>query len=367
MCAAPRSLDGPGLLYPLIRTGYWALLCLALLVIITCIPVQAADPALSAGESIFPLQQAHLAWMAEVSDVEMVASIAYVETLYGADTGTMTSLHSDFSNDKSAVGSVTSLPALNNQTARMQKTALAFNRETINKTNAHQGKIADLKVQTAKAVNGNPYIAMKKDAYWATRSTHQLDDFDTWVTRTQKTLDTLRDQGFIVTDTQPYLNRFASLKTEVKSSLDAKDFDRVDATALRIRDRSSEISNRIAAIQGQVSQDTSAEFRIDEADRVIARAGRMNRQLVEQILDIGAADPALYKLKTDARLAHGALNGGQMGLVSTQLTLIKKDYRDLAAAYRDIAVSSILPDGMADSLKATSISLEATADRIGES
>ena len=349
------------------RAGYRELFCLALLVIITCIPVQAADPALSADENIFPVQQAHLAWMAEVSDVEMVASIAYVETLYDADTSTLTSLHSDFLNDKLSVGSVTSQPVLNNQTARMQKTTLAFNRETINQTNAHQGKIADLKVHTARAVNGNPYIGMKKDTYWATRSTHQLVDFDTWVASTQKTLDTLQDQGFIVTDTQPYLNRFASLKAEVKASLDTKDFDRVDATALRIRDRSSEISSRIAMNQGQVSQDTTAEFRIDEADRVIARAGRMNRQLFEQILDIGAADPALYKMKTDAKLAHGALNGGQMGLVSTQLTLIKKDYRDLAAAYRDIAVSSILPDGMADNLKAMSISLEATADRIDES
>ncbi|MDO9325215.1 MAG: hypothetical protein Q7T80_09705, partial [Methanoregula sp.] len=106
---------------------------------------------------------------------------------------------------------------------------------------------------------------------------------------------------------------------------------------------------------------------IDEADRVVARAGRINKQLVEQILDIGAADPALYNMKADVKMAHGALNGGQTGLVATQLTLIKKDYRDLAAAYRDIAVSSVLPDGMADILKTTSISLEATSDRIGES
>ena len=350
-----------------LRAGYLALLCLALLIIITCVPVHAADSGSSAADSILPIRQAHLAWMAEVTDAEMVATISYVETLFGADTSTLSSLHSDFSQAKSAISSLTSLPALNNQTSRMQKTALAFNRETINQTNAHQGKITDLQAQIGKAVNANPYISMKKDAYWATRSTKQLDDFDIWVLQTQNTLNTLQAQGYTVTDTQPYLDRFASLKTDLKSSIDSKDFNRADATALIIRDRSGEISNRIVALQVQVPRDKIAEFRIDEADRVIARADRINKQLIEQILDIGTADPVLYKMKTDVKTAHVALNGGQTGLVSTQLILIKKDYRDLAAAYRDIAVSASLSDGMADILKATSISLEDTADRIGES
>ena len=349
-----------------LRAGYLGILCVALLAIVTCVPVHAADPGSSAADSLFPIQQAHLAWISEVSDVEMVASISYVETLYGEDTGTMTSLNSDFIKAKSSISSIASLPALDNHTSLMQRTALSFNRETKNQTNAHQGNIKELQEQIGKAVSANPYIAMKKDAYWNIRSTHQLAAFDTWVVQTQKTLDTLQAQGFTVTDTQPYLDRFASLKTDLKSSLDSKDFDRADTTTIRIRDRSLEISDRIVALQGQVSQDTTAEFRIDEADRVIARGDRINNQLVVQILDIGAAEPVLSKTKADVKLAHGALNIGQTGLVSTQLLLIKKDYRDLAGAYRDIAVSASLPEGMADVLKATSLSLEETADRIGE-
>ncbi|MDO9324959.1 MAG: hypothetical protein Q7T80_08405, partial [Methanoregula sp.] len=254
--------------YPLVWAGYRGILCLALFALITCMPVHAADAGSAAADNIFPIQQAHLAWMAEATDAEMVATISYIETLYGADTSTLTSLHANFSKDKSAIESLSSLPALNNQTSRMQKTALLFNRETINQTNAHQGKMGDLQAQTGRAVNGNPYITMKKDAYWTIRSTQQLANFDTWVLQTQKTLDTLQAQGFPVTDTQPYLDRFASLKADLKSSLDAKDFDRLDATALRIKDRSLEITGRIATLQGQVSQDTTAAFRIDEADRV---------------------------------------------------------------------------------------------------
>lgn len=348
----------------MLRPGFPVVLCLTLLVIFTGIPVHAADPGTSAVASL-PVQQAYLAWMAEVSDAEMVATISYVETLYGADTGPLVSLHTNFSQTRSAIGSTSSLPALNNQTSLMQKTVLAFNRETINQTRAHQEKIADLRAQTGKAVTANPYITMRKDAYWSARSTRQLADFDAWVDQTQKTLDSLQAQGFSVTDTQPYLVRFTSLRADVKASLDAKDFDRMDATALRIRDRSAEITGRIAALQGEVSGDTTTSFRIAEADRVVARATRINRQLVEQILDIGAADPALFNLKTDVRVAHGALNGGQSGLVATQMTHIKKDYRDLAAAYRDIAVSSILPEGMADTLRATSLSLETASDQIG--
>jgi len=350
-----------------LRVGFLRILCLALLALIVCVPVHAADPGLSAADRNFPIQQAYLAWISEVSDAEMAASVSYVETLYGKDTSTMISLHSDFSKAKSAIGSIASQPALDNHTSLMQKTALAFNRETINQTTAHQGKISDLQSQIGRAVNANPYIAMKKDDYWVIRSTHQMDDFDTWVAQTQKTLDTLQVQGFPVTETQPYLTRFSSLKADMKSALDSRDFNKADTTALMIRNRSVEITDRIAALQGQVSQDETAAFRIDEADRVIARADRINRQLVEAILDIGAAEPALSKTKEDVKLAHGALNGGQPRLVSTQLQLIKKDYRDLASAYRDIAVSASLPEGMADILKATSISLEETADRIGES
>ena len=352
--------------YRHLRAGHPGILVLVLLSLMVCVPVHAADPGQSAADRLLPVQQAYLAWMAEESDVEMVAAISYVETLYGKDTGTLITLHTDFTNAKSAIGSISSLQALDNHTSLMQKTVISFNREMKNQTDAHQGKSVDLQAQIGKAVNANPYIAMKKDAYWAIRSTQQLDEFDRWVTGTQNTLDTLKARGFPVTSTQPYLDRFASVKPDLKSSLDTKDFDRADGTALTIKDRSTEISDRIMALQGEVSRDTTAEFRIDEADRVIARADRINNQLVEQILDIGAADPVLSKTKTDVKLAHGALNGGQTGLVSTQLLLIKKDYRDLASAYRDIAVSSILPDGMADTLKSTSISLENTADRIGE-
>ena len=154
---------------------------------------------------------------------------------------------------------------------------------------------------------------MKKDAYWATRSTHQLDDFDTWVAQTQKTLDTLQAQGYTVTDTQPYLDRFASLKTDLKSSLMQKISTGLIPLRLRSGIAPREISNRIVALQSQVITDTTAEFRIDEADRVIARADRLNNQLVKQILDIGDAEPVLSKTKTDVKMARGALNGGQTG------------------------------------------------------
>ncbi len=350
-----------------LQAGFQALFCLALLTIVTCVPVHAADSGSFADDRVLPIEKAHLAWMAEVSDVEMVAAIAYVETLYGKDTSSMTSLHADFSKAKSAIGSITSLSELDNQTIMMQETARSFNQETLNQMYSHQGKPENLKAQISKAVNANPYIAMKKDAYWTTRSTYQLAQFDAWVSDTQNTLNSLQAQGYTVSDTSPYLVRFASLRTDLKASLNTKDFDRAESTAVMIRDRSSEIADRIAALQTQVTTDTTAEFQIDEADRVITRADRVNPQLVKQILDIGDAEPVLSKLKIDVKLARGALNGGQSGLVYNQLQLIKKDYRDLAAAYRDIAVSASLTPGMADILKAMSYSLEETANRIGES
>ena len=350
-----------------LQAGFLALFCLVLLTIVTCVPVHAADPGSFADDRVLPIEQAHLAWMAEVSDVEMVAAIAYVETLFGKDTSGMTSLHADFSKAKSAIGSITSLSELDNHTILMQETARSFNQETMNQMSSHQGKPANLEAQISKAVNANPYITLKKDAYWAARSTHQLDEFDAWVSDTQNTLNSLQARGYTVSDTSPYLVRFASLRTDLKASLNTKDFDRAGSTAVMIRDRSSEIADRIAALQAQVTTDTTADFRLGEADRVIARADQINPQLVKQILDIGDAGPVLSKLKNDVKLARGAQNGGKPSLVFNQLQLIKKDYRDLGAAYRDIAVSASLAPGMADILMAMSYSLKETADRIGES
>ena len=350
--------------FPL-RVVYPGMACMVFLAIVACVPVQAADP-LPTAESLFPLNQTHLAWMAEIADVEMVASITYVDTLIGKNTSTMLSLHDDFRNAKLAVSSIASRPALVTQTSLMQKTVLLFNQETKNQIAAHQGNTGGLQVQIHNALNADSTVALKKDAYWAIRSARQLDDFDRWVIRTQKTLDTLQTRGYPVTDAQLYLDRFTGLRTDLKSSLDAQDLNNADVTALTIRGRSLEIADRIAALQEQVPQNTTAAFRIDEADRVIIRADRINNQLVEQILDIGAAEPVLSRTKTDVNLARSALKGGQAGTVSTQLQLIKKDYRDLAAAYRDIAISASLPEGMAEVLKTTRIALEDTADRIGE-
>jgi hypothetical protein len=351
--------------FPL-RILYTGVACMVLLAIAACVPVQAADP-IPTAESLFPLNQAHLAWMAEIADVEMVASITYVDTLIGKNTSTMLSLHDDFRNARLAVSSIASRPALVTQTSLMQKTVLLFNQETKNQIAAHQGNTGGLQVQIHNALNAaDSTVALKKDAYWAIRSARQLDDFDSWVIRTQKTLDTLQTRGYPVTDAQLYLNRFTGLRTDLKSSLDAQDLNNADVTALTIRGRSLEISDRITALQEQVPENTTAEFRIGEADRVIIRADWINNQLVEQILDIGAAEPVLSRTKNDVNLARSALKGGQAGIVSTQLQLIKKDYRDLAAAYRDIAISASLPEGMAEVLKTTRIALEDTADRIGE-
>ena len=343
------------------------ILCLAVLAIVLCIPVQAAGTGPSVPDNQVPVQQAYLAWMAEETDAEMGAAVMYVEPLPGADTSTMISLLSDFRNARPAIGSMASRPDLENLTRRMQEIATRFNEETKNQTLARGGTMKDLQVQTGNAVDRNPYVVMKKDAYWATRTTRQMEDFDLWVMQTQGTLNTLQAQGYPVAETQPYLDRFSGLKSELKSSLDSKDFDRADAAALSVRDRSLEVTGRIQDLQGQVPEDKKTGFRIDEATRVIALADRINNQLTEQILDIGAADPVLLKTKDDLRLAQGALNGGQMGLASSYLLLIKKDYNDLAAAYRDIAVSTSLPEGMADVLNTMAITLGDTADRIGGS
>ena len=119
--------------------------------------------------------------------------------------------------------------------------------------------------------------------------------------------------------------------------------------------------------QQQVPDDSRIRFLLEQADRAVGKADQLNTDTTMVILDIGAAEPALSRLKTDIRATRLLLNAGRLETAKKNLILIKKDFTDLAQGYRDIATSANLPADLSGSLRAIAITLDNAADQIGGS
>ena len=84
----------------------------------------------------------------------------------------------------------------------------------------------------------------------------------------------------------------------------------------------------------------------------------------EILLDIGPAEPALKKVKTDLTATDSLLTSGNLALTKTPLSLVKTDLKALSMEYRDIATTANLPPDLTAALRALVITLENTSDQM---
>jgi hypothetical protein len=247
----------------------------------------------------------------------------------------------------------------------MRSITVEFRNETGIQMAKGHGKPADLSQKITAATINNPYIDEKKAAYWDTRRTRQLADFDAWARASQSSLDTLRNRGYDTAAPQRTLDVIASKRPDLQSALESKSDDRIIAVNGVILPLTRELGQQVQESQTRVSEAERIQFSVDQGYRAVYRADAINQDLTAILLDIGPPEPALKKLKTDLVATTRALNTGNLPLAKTPLTLVKKDLKDLSATYRDIASSQDLPPDLTASLRSMVITLDAAADRMG--
>jgi len=330
-------------------------------------PVGAAPAGIASADHHVAVRQAHLAWAALENDVEMNAALTYVGTRYSTDTAKMATLLADFRATEARIPAAQTDTDINSIVSDLQLTTRQFREEARAQMGAGQGSWTELNGQITLAMSNNPYIAEKKNLYWSSRTRDQLSDFDSWAEEAQAELTALKANGYDVTKAQRALDVTIAKRPALQAALESRDENNVSDACDLLLSLSLDYVDQVGEAQQQVPDDARILFLLEQADRAVGKADQLNTDTTMVILDIGAAEPALSRLKTDIRATRLLLNAGRLETAKKNLILIKKDFTDLAQGYRDIATSANLPADLSGSLRAMAITLDNTADQIGGS
>lgn len=345
-------------------TSTITILCAGLvLAAVLCLPAAAADNATI--QHTVEIRQAHLAWVALEKEVEMNAAVPYAATLYGADTSSLNRILAEFRAEEAGIPATSTRADLATLIGRMRTTTAQFNTELSTIMTTKQGDYSALGRQIAAAKLNNMYILARKDAYWNVRKTDQLADFDAWVSEGQQSLDTLKARGYDTAAAQRALDSFSTKRTDVQAALTSRSDATVDAANQQIAPLSESFVTKLIAIEEQVPDSGRWSYFIDQGDRAVAEADRINIALTPILIDIGDADRVLAKTKTDLNTARRILNTGNLDATRTPLKLVQKDLADLALAYRDIRNTASLPGNLSGELNTMALRLDETSNAMG--
>jgi hypothetical protein len=341
------------------------ILFIAVLLFVSLIflPATAADNTTS--PHTLEIRQAHLAWIALDKDIEMDAAITYCNTLYGADTTTMSRLLSEFQAEQARITQTMTEKEIDALVHEMRNTTSQFRGDMYVVMTKGQGNWDTFSEQVLQVKDNNPYILEKKERYWAVRTANHLADFDAWVNAGQQELDTLQAEGYDTTAAQRALDVFSAKRPDVKAALATKTEIAVQRVNQQTLPLSVDFITKLGSFRDQVPDSTRFLFFIEQGGRAAGHADQVNSRLVPILLDIGDAETVLSKMKTDLGEAKRLLSSGNLGSTKTPLRLVRKDMTDLAQAYREIAKTTDLPADFSAELGAMARRLDNAADQMG--
>lgn len=324
--------------------------------------IATADDPLSSSE--ISIRQSHLAWVSLTRETEMNAAITYIYPLYSTDTSRLTVLLGEFKKQEALIPSTTTQAGFDNITREMRAVTAQFRNESGIQMTTGYGKWDDLTLKVRAATTNNPYIGEKRAAYWSTRRTNQLKDFDAYVVESQVSLDNLKKQGYDTTAAQRSLDVIGSKRPAVVEALESHSEDSILTTNEGILTLTRQLEQEVVDAQGQVSDAKKMEFLIEQGYRAVARADRINNDLRMILLDIDPVESTTKKVKVDLAATKTMLGTGNLPVAKTPLSLVKKDLKDLSMAYRDIANAADLPPALTTTLRSMVITLDNTADQM---
>jgi hypothetical protein len=327
-----------------------------------CLPVTAGDVDPSLAYNELAIRQAHLSWVSEITDVQMNAAITFIGILYSTDTTEMNRIYQDYRVKEQRISTIESKDDLDLLITDLREITIKFRNETGIQLVNGQGKQPDLKAALDDSIAGNPYIENKKKAYWDLRADLQMKDFTTRIKHARTVLSDLNGMGYDTAAAQRTLDVIASKEPILKEALGSKSDTKVQSANSEIHELSLQLTDQVGNLQEQIPKDQKIRFSLDQADRAIGVADSINHDLVILILNIGPAEPILATAKGDIRSTRLVLDSGRIDAAATSLLLVKKDFRDLAVAYRGVATSAPIPRTTADTLVTMSFLLDSAAD-----
>jgi hypothetical protein len=311
------------------------------------------------------VRKAHLDLVAFTTETEMKAVITAITPLYSTDPARLNALLAEFALLEAEIPQVSTMDELKNLTGQIRAAAVQFQTEASLQMAVGQGKRDELVQQVGAATANNPYIEQKKQAYWNTRRTNQLRDFDAWNAEIQGTLDALKAQGFDVSRAQRSLDVIGAERRHLDAALAAKSEGEIEAVNSVIFPRSIQLATEVREAQEQVSEGERMQFLVEQGNRGVARADQINNDLIRILLDIDDAEGALRSLKGNLATTGRLLANDNLAAAKTPYLLLRQDYHRLAMAYRELANTASLPTDLSTAMRQMVVILENAADQMG--
>jgi hypothetical protein len=338
----------------------WYLLLFLVVVAVVCTPVIAA----TGSPDELEVRKAHLDLVAFTTDTEMKAAITYITPLYSTDPARLNALLAEFVGLEAQIPQVSTMDELKNLTGQLRAATVQFQTETSLQMAVGQGKRDELVQHIGVATAGNPYIEQKEQAYWSTRRTSQLRDFDAWTAGVQGTLDALKAQGFDMSRAQRSLDVIGAERRHLDAALAAKSEAEIEAVNAVIFPRSIQLATEVKEAQAQVSEGERMLFLVEQGNRGVARADQINNDLIMILLDIDDAEGALRSLKGNLATTGRLLANDNLAAAKAPYLLLRQDYHRLAMAYRELANTASLPTDLTTAMRQMVVTLEDSADQV---
>ncbi len=336
------------------------LLLLLVAVAVICTPAIAATGSMDELE----VRKAHLDLVAFTTETEMKAAITYITPLYSTDPARLTAILAEFVGLEAEIPQVSSMDELNNLTRQLRAATVQFQTEASLQMAVGQGKRDELVQHIGAATANNPYIEQKEQAYWSTRRTSQLRDFDAWTAGVQSTLNALKAQGFDMSSAQWSLDVISAQRRNLDAALAVKSDAEIEAVNAVIFPRSIQLATEVKEAQAQVSEGERMRFLLDQGNRGVVRADQINNDVIMILLDIDEAEGALRSLKGNLATANRLLANDNLAAARTPYKLLRQDFHQLAMAYRELANTASLPADISTAMRQMVVTLEDSADQV---
>jgi len=350
------------------KTNTWSIIaCIAVLAAVLAVPALAAgtDYCYLNLDNSVASQKAHLAWKAAERETGMTASIAYIDTLNGTTTTTLDQFLAQYREQKAQVATLSTRTGLDNLLREMNKVNMQFRQELRDQMKAGHGRPAELKAQADAAVQGNAALVSLESAYWSTRTTGELANFDIRVQRATNVLSNLTAKGYDTTQAQVKLTQITALRGSLESALDSHDHTQIHEVQQQILTLSQELARIVKDLQVKVPHDRRILYHIHEGNRAVVRAEMINADLRSLDIDTLLAEQYTGAAKTSLAAAQAALDANNTGSTKTSLDAARQDLKSLAQVYRDIAGRYKPGATTSSTLTSTAQALDTTAATMG--
>lgn len=195
-----------------------------------------------------PVRQVHLTWLAAKEEIEMQATIDYLESI-DAPAAYLSAIRDEFHKTAASVSSVTTGDGLDAVLEKFRNQTRQFRDETDTQMRVFNGSTGELRARIRFTTDTSMKAKALEDVFWQTRERCELADFDLRVHTSQKTLDILMENGYETATAQEKLDKIQAMRGTLAGVLRSRNDSGIEEIHRKIHATSVELSRLVKNLQ----------------------------------------------------------------------------------------------------------------------